>query len=96
MCGGALLRAAGPVVSGIDNVNIYRIPALIVSPKGTLLAFCEAREVNPGPGAYSSLAVLADGATIGLLYETGASHPYEKISFARFNLEWLTAKPSGK
>ena len=51
---------------------------------------------NPGPGAYSSLAVLADGATIGLLYETGAAHPYEKISFARFNLEWITAKPSGK
>ncbi len=55
-----------------------------------------AREVNPGPGAYSSLAVLADGATIGLLYETGASHPYERISFARFNLEWLTAKSAGQ
>ncbi|MDA1056043.1 MAG: sialidase family protein, partial [Planctomycetota bacterium] len=54
------------------------------------------REVNPGPGAYSSLAVLADGDTIGLLYETGTAHPYEKISFARFNLEWLTAKPAGQ
>lgn len=35
-------------VSGIDNVNIYRIPALIVSPKGSLLAFCEAREGDNG------------------------------------------------
>ncbi|MSR60577.1 MAG: exo-alpha-sialidase [Planctomycetaceae bacterium] len=52
------------------------------------------REVHAGPGAYSSLAVLADGATIGLLYETGAAHPYEKIAFARFNLDWLTAKPA--
>ena len=50
------------------------------------------RQVHAGPGAYSSLAVLADGSTIGLLYETGAVHPYEKIAFARFNLEWLTAR----
>ena len=48
------------------------------------------REIYPGPGAYSSLDVLADGSTIGLLYESGAQHPYEKIVFARFNLEWLT------
>src|SRR5262245_2239628 len=31
-------------ISGIDGVNIYRIPALIVTAKGTILAFCEARE----------------------------------------------------
>ncbi len=49
------------------------------------------REVHPGPGAYSSLAGLTDG-TIGLLYETGVKHPYEKITFARFNLEWLRGK----
>lgn len=45
--------------------------------------------VYAGPSAYSSLAVLGDG-TIGLLYETGDSHPYERIRFARFSLEWLT------
>lgn len=50
------------------------------------------REVHSGPGAYSSMAVLADESTIGLLFETGAAHPYEKIAFVRFNLEWLTAK----
>ena len=48
------------------------------------------RCVSEGPGAYSSLAVLADG-TIGLLYETGDTHPYEKITFVQFNLEWLTS-----
>ena len=52
-----------------------------------------AREIHSGPGAYSSLAVLADGSTIGLLYETGAIHPYEKIAFARFNLAWLAKRP---
>ena len=51
------------------------------------------REIHSGPGAYSSLAILADGSTIGLLYETGATHPYEKIAFARFNLAWLARLP---
>ena len=46
------------------------------------------RLLDDGPAAYSGLAVLRDG-TIGVLYETGAVHPYEKITFARFNLEWL-------
>jgi hypothetical protein len=32
---------------------------------------------------------LPDG-TIGLLFERGATSPYETITFARFTLEWLT------
>lgn len=47
------------------------------------------KSVNGGPSAYSCLTVLSDG-TIGLVYETGESHPYEKIRFARFSLQWLT------
>ncbi len=35
-------------LSGHDNVNIYRIPSLIVSPRGTILAFCEARQGDDG------------------------------------------------
>jgi sialidase-1 len=50
-----------------------------------------ARTVYPGPCAYSCLAALADGA-IGLLYENGDEGPYERISFARMSLEWLTEK----
>jgi len=48
-----------------------------------------ARQIFSGQSAYSCLAVLADG-KIGLLYENGDAHPYKKITFARFNLEWLT------
>ncbi len=48
-----------------------------------------ARTITAGPVAYSCLAVLDDG-TIGLLYETGDAHPYERIRFARFSLEWLS------
>jgi hypothetical protein len=42
-----------------------------------------------GPSAYSDLCVLPDG-TIGCLYERGARHAYERITFARFTLDWLT------
>jgi sialidase-1 len=48
-----------------------------------------ARTIAAGPVAYSCLAVLPDG-TIGLLYETGDAHPYERVRFARFSLEWLS------
>lgn len=47
------------------------------------------KAIHTGPSAYSCLTVLADG-TIGLLYERGKKTAYESITFARFNLEWLT------
>ncbi|MFP4028816.1 MAG: sialidase family protein [Candidatus Brocadiia bacterium] len=48
-----------------------------------------AKTIYPGPTAYCCLAPLPDG-SIGLLYENGDEGPYERISFARFDLEWLT------
>ena len=45
--------------------------------------------LNAGPAAYSNLAVLADH-SIGNLYERGEKNAYETITFARFELEWLT------
>ncbi|MBN1343672.1 MAG: exo-alpha-sialidase [Phycisphaerae bacterium] len=47
------------------------------------------RLLYAGPAAYSCLTVLPD-MTMGCLYERGAKDPYEKITFARFTLEWLT------
>ena len=53
-----------------------------------------AKLIKKGPAAYSCLTMFPDG-TIGLVYETGDTYgatadPYAKISFARFDLEWLT------
>ena len=48
-----------------------------------------ARAINPGPSAYSCLTVLPD-MTIGCLYERGDRGAYEKITFARLTLDWLT------
>ena len=47
------------------------------------------KQVHAGPSAYSCLTVLSD-LTGGLLYERGDQDTYEKITFARFDLEWLT------
>ncbi len=33
-------------VGGKDGVNTYRIPSLMVTSQGTLLAFCEARKIS--------------------------------------------------
>jgi sialidase-1 len=41
-----------------------------------------------GPAAYSCLTVLPDK-MIGCLYECGRTNAYEKITFARFPLDWL-------
>jgi sialidase-1 len=48
-----------------------------------------ARALYDGPSAYSTLAVLPDQ-SIGVLFEQGEKSPYEKITFARFTLAWLT------
>ncbi len=41
----------------------------------------------PGPAAYSDLCVLPD-MSICCFYESGQQHPYERITFARFTLEF--------
>ena len=48
-----------------------------------------AKQLHGGPSAYSCLTVLSD-MTIGCLYERGDGTPYEKITFAHFDIEWLT------
>jgi sialidase-1 len=54
-----------------------------------------ARLIEPGPSAYSCLARLPDGSA-GLLYETGAKSPYERIEFVRMGLDGLLlSRPIG-
>ena len=48
--------------------------------------------VHEGPGAYSDMALLAPG-RVAMIYEKGSSKPYETITLALFNEEWLDAKP---
>lgn len=48
------------------------------------------RVLHEGPAAYSSLVVLPD-LSIGVLFERGEKSAYERLTFARFGIEWLTA-----
>jgi sialidase-1 len=48
-----------------------------------------ARVLHEGPAGYSSLVVLPD-LSIGVLFERGDQRSNEKITFARFTLDWLT------
>jgi sialidase-1 len=47
------------------------------------------RVLHAGPSAYSDLAVALD-MDILCLYERGDQHPYQTLTLARFDLEWLT------
>ena len=81
---GALVGAAEPTVvdvftSGAEGYHTYRIPALIVSPKGTLLLFCEGRKT--GRGDHGDLDMVLKRSTDGgetwgplqLVYEEGGT-----------------------
>ena len=46
------------------------------------------RVIHEGPSAYSSLCVLPEG-QVGLLYQSDEKQTYERLTFARFTLDWL-------
>ena len=46
------------------------------------------RVISAGPAAYSTVTSLSDG-TIAVLFERGSVTAMEKITFARFNREWV-------
>ena len=54
-----------------------------------------ARVLHEQAAAYSCLARLADGRA-GCLYECGETNAYERITFAKFSLEWLTNGRDGR
>jgi sialidase-1 len=54
-------------------------------------SWAASKVVHEGPAGYSSL-VVERGGEIGLLYERGDRSAYEKITFARFGLDWIQGK----
>jgi sialidase-1 len=95
VCQASLLRYTLATDRGKDRL-LFSNPASSKREKMTVrLSYDEgktwpvAKVLHAGPAAYSALAVLPDG-RIGCLYERGAKSAYERITFARFALEWLT------
>ena len=95
VCQGSLIRIDAAKAGGPPRF-LFANPASSKREKLTVRlstddckTWAASRELWPGPAAYSDLAVLPDG-TLLCLYERGEKGPYEKITFARFLLEWLT------
>jgi len=81
--------ASGPLLfSNPASTARERMTIRVSDDEGTTWPI--ARVVHEGPAAYSSLVALPDGA-IGLLFERGDRGPYERITFARVTIEWLTS-----
>jgi sialidase-1 len=51
------------------------------------------RVIHRGPAGYSTVIPLRDG-TLGVLYERGNKYAAERITFARFDLDWITGAES--
>ena len=80
------LKQTDVFIRGQDGTYVYRIPSVVVAPNGDLLAICEARRKT---GAESDDIDLVLNST-GCCYERGEKHVSERLTFARFTLEWLT------
>jgi sialidase-1 len=105
VCQGSVLRYTR---AGLSDKNrlLFSNPAARTRDHMTVkLSMDEARSwpvsrvIYEGLAGYSDLTVLPD-MSIGLLYENGTKRYHDKITFARFSLEWLTQSadrlPDGK
>jgi len=98
-CNAGLVRIPDEVTGGkdvllfstLDNPGGNRVKMTVWASFDHGKTWPVKRLVYKGPSAYSSLAADKNG-TIFLLFENGEKDLYERISLARFNLEWLTQR----
>ncbi len=95
VCQAALIRMADPRDPG-RGILVFSNPASKQRDHMTVrITMDEGKSwpvsglLHAGPAAYSALAALPDGRII-CLYERGEKSAYEKITLARFSLQWLT------
>jgi sialidase-1 len=94
VCQASLLRGTWPE-RGEKSRLLFSNPASTKREKLTVrvshdegATWTAGKVLHPGPAAYSCLALLPDN-LIGCLFERGEASPYERISLARFSLDWL-------
>ena len=94
-CQASLLRYTDQKTGGRNRV-LFANPASTERKNMTVrLSYDEcrtwpvARVLNPGKSVYSDLTAARDGSIL-CLYENGEKDQYEKMTLARFTLEWLT------
>jgi sialidase-1 len=98
----SLLLFSSPNTTRHDNQGRENVTVKVSEDGGR--TWPVARLLQPGPGAYSDLAVLPDE-TILCFYECGTSEgtlkhhrpwAYAQLTLARFNLEWLASGRYGE
>jgi sialidase-1 len=94
VCQASILRLP-PGKTGDKPAVLFSNPASTKREKITVRlstddgkTWLHAKDLHPGPAAYSCLTVLSSG-DLACLYERGAKNPYETITLARFTREWL-------
>ena len=95
VCQASLVAVDDPPTAGAQRV-LFANPASSKRERMTVRLSIDGchtwnagRVLHEGPAAYSDMAAMPDG-TVCCLYERGAASPYERLTLARFNLEWLT------
>jgi sialidase-1 len=98
VCQGSIIRqiqttgcGAKPWLLFFNCNSIYRKNLAVKASPDDGKTWPMIKTIHKEHAAYSCGVLLKDG-TIGVLYETGQEHPYEKITFARFDTEWLMEK----
>lgn len=95
ICEASMIRFTD-VKSYSKNRILFSNPASIQRERMTIrISYDECKTWNSGkvlhagPSAYSDLCIASD-TSICCLYERGEKNPYETLTFAQFDLEWLT------
>ncbi len=92
-CQASAVRCGKAIVfSNPASTKRERMTARLSTDEGKTWA--ASRLLHAGPSAYSDLCVLPDG-SICCLYERGEKHPYERLTLARFALDWLAGGTTG-
>ncbi|MBM4018891.1 MAG: exo-alpha-sialidase [Planctomycetes bacterium] len=98
VCQAALIRFADPrdpsrallAFSNPASTKREKMTARLSPDEGK--SWPAAGVIWPGPAAYSALAALPDK-RLACLYERGDKSAYEKITLARFTVDWVLAQP---
>lgn len=74
---------------GQDNINTYRIPSLICTRKGTVLAFCEGRKNNSADGSPTDLVLKRSPGDSGAWTPRDKRGPQPNERSRQLNMTWL-------
>ncbi|HEY0946898.1 MAG TPA: sialidase family protein [Opitutaceae bacterium] len=90
VCQASILRGSGRTILFSNPAHASkRLNLTVRASTDNAETWPHALVLHPGPTAYSCLVALSESEA-GCFYENGAKRPYERLTFARFDLSALT------